>query len=113
MQYSLPQAFNHSEIEADAKRHPNLRLFTVDVASSNTPALDVNVATPYVWSRASASAVTGPHFHWFSAVCYLFGRDLHVSMASRVPIGLVAASVGGTHIRSWESSEALEACQSG
>ena len=42
----------------------------------------------------------------FSAIGYIFGRRL--SMASRVPIGLIDASVGGTTVETWTPADVVE-----
>ena len=42
----------------------------------------------------------------FSAIGYVFGRRLH--MASRVPIGLIDASVGGTTVETWTPEAVLK-----
>lgn len=44
---------------------------------------------------------------WFSAVCLAFGASLND--LTKVPIGLINASVGGTSIESWMSSESVKA----
>ena len=41
----------------------------------------------------------------FSAIGYVFGRRLH--MATRVPIGLIDASIGGTTVETWTPDEVL------
>ena len=42
----------------------------------------------------------------FSAIGYVFGRRLH--MASRVPIGLIDVSVGGTTVETWTPQAVVE-----
>jgi hypothetical protein len=39
------------------------------------------------------ATVGGPGFGWFSAVCFLYGRDLYTALEEEVPIGLVASNV--------------------
>lgn len=114
MAFSVEQAFNSSAIIADAGSYPDLRLFTVKHASPTQPAVDVNVSTPYPgWAVSNGSTVGGPGFGWFSAVCFLFGRDLHVGLKKKIPVGLVASNVGGTYIQLWSSYDALDACGGG
>ena len=113
MAFATSQANNASAIIADSGSYPNLRLFTVANprgSSSGAVALDVNVSTPYVWGVSNASTVRGPGFGWFSAVCYLYGRELYTALGGAVPIGLVASNVGGTAIQLWQSGDALAAC---
>ena len=42
-----------------------------------------------------------------SAVCYFFGRDLYKRLGGKVPIGLVAATQGGTKVELFMSPEAI------
>ncbi len=42
----------------------------------------------------------------FSAIGYIFGRRIH--MASRVPIGLIDASIGGTTVETWTPEAVLQ-----
>ena len=39
-----------------------------------------------------------------SAICYLFGRDLHAALGGDTPVGLVHSSVGGSQVQSWMTS---------
>jgi sialate O-acetylesterase len=41
----------------------------------------------------------------FSAIGYTFGRRIH--MASRIPIGLIDASIGGTTVETWTPEEVI------
>lgn len=41
------------------------------------------------------------------AVCYFFGRDLYRELGGKVPIGLVAATEGGTKIELFMSPDAI------
>jgi sialate O-acetylesterase len=60
-------------------------------------------------AKPSAVPLTNPVGNWsvctpgsveeFSAVLYFFGRDLQQGLG--VPVGLIHASLGGTHIESW------------
>ncbi len=84
----------------EAKRYPNLRLFTVENTSAHEPADDCpNVRT---WSDASADNIYN-----FSAVAYFFGRTLS-SFIDDVPIGLIHNSWGGTRIEAWMSEQAYD-----
>jgi sialate O-acetylesterase len=71
-------------------------LFTVGLAIAETPQATCHGR----WQDASAETVRG-----FSAVCWHFGRTLQ--QALDVPIGLVAASAGGTEIEMWTSERGL------
>ena len=62
----------------------------------SVPAEPVN----WQWRECSPETVRG-----FSAVGYLFGRQIHLELD--VPVGLVSTNWGGTVAEAWTSSEAL------
>jgi sialate O-acetylesterase len=76
--------------------NPALRLYTVPRRKAESPAGEVEA----VWKRCDSAAAMD-----FSAVAFYFGRDLQV--AQQVPIGLIAASWGGSPIESWMPLESL------
>ncbi len=78
------------EIIAESAQYPDIRLFTVRIDGAPEPREDVSGA----WSEASPATVRD-----FSAVGYLFGRELH--RALRVPVGIINSSCGGTWIEAW------------
>ncbi len=47
----------------------------------------------------------------FSAVCWLFGRNLHRKLG--IPVGLVQSTWEGTRIEAWSSPKALNECWPG
>ncbi len=96
MEFALDSAQN-AQAEIAAAQYPNLRLFTVERATSQTPLDDVTghweVCTPETAGD-------------FSAVGYFFGRDL--LQAGVQPIGLIHTSWGGTVAEAWTSFGALK-----
>jgi len=82
-----------------ANNYNQIRLFTVEVHSSEQPIEDVSKARP--WSICSADSVKD-----FSAVAYFFGRDLAKAL-KHTPIGLIDASSDGTRCEAWCSTESL------
>ena len=84
--------------EIAAAEYPKIRLFTAAKVTAFTPQTDVKGA----WSLCTPQKVGG-----FSAVAYLFGRDLLKNLD--VPIGLIHTSWGGTVCEAWMSREAIEA----
>jgi sialate O-acetylesterase len=80
----------------DVPSGPPIRLFTVGLAIAETPQATCRGR----WQDASTETVRG-----FSAVCWHFGRTLQHALD--VPIGLVAASAGGTEIEMWTSERGL------
>ena len=110
MAFSLNQAYNASAEIADSGRYPGLRLATVNLTDAATPQTAVGTMANYTWARSGPSAfvpVGGKTETYFSAVCYLFGRELYVGLGGDVPIGLVDASWGGVKIETLMAPNAL------
>jgi sialate O-acetylesterase len=84
-----------------------------EVAGANQAEIRL-FATPYVIAQKPATTMGG---NWvvckpetatgFSAVGYLFGREIH--QATKLPVGLIGCYWGGTPAEAWTSAEALEA----
>lgn len=89
MQWPVAASANAQE-EIKAADYSKLRLFSVPLVPSGTPAKNV-AAT---WQVCTPQTVPG-----FSAVCYYFGRELHKTLD--VPVGMIASSWGGTAIQPW------------
>jgi len=87
-----------AEAEIAGADFPRIRLFRVEQKTAPKPE-----------SRTASSgwhAVTPDRVADFSAVAYLFGRELH--QRYRVPIGLIQAAWGGTVAEAWMSGSALQ-----
>jgi sialate O-acetylesterase len=84
--------------EIAAANFPQIRLFNVDRATAMRPAADVG-------SRGWV-AVTPESIRGFSAVAYLFGRELF--QRYQVPIGLIESAYGGTPAETWVSERSLK-----
>jgi len=99
----------HSDVELASANFPGVRLMTLPEGA--TPTLQKNFSREDtgegekkgVWCVCSPGSLPVRHF---SAIGYIFGRRLH--MASRIPIGLIDTSVGGTVVEACASREALE-----
>ncbi|HEX8572365.1 MAG TPA: sialate O-acetylesterase [Allosphingosinicella sp.] len=91
MEFPLARALN-GEAEAAAAADPQLRVLTVSRKTATAPA--AGFGGPVAWAAASPQSVKD-----FSAACYFMARDLKSSQ--KVPVGAIAASWGGTAIRSW------------
>lgn len=83
--------------EITAADFPDVRLFKVDFRTRAKPADDF---ANEGWTTATPQTVKS-----FSAVAFLFGRNLH--QRYHVPIGLIEASVGGTLAEAWMSDAGL------
>jgi sialate O-acetylesterase len=88
---------NNAEAEIRTANFPNMRLFQVKRAQARRPRGDVD--------RAGWVAATPDTVATFSAVAYLFGRELQQRYG--IPIGLIDATWGGTPAETWMSSGSL------
>jgi sialate O-acetylesterase len=86
------------EKEIAAANYPNLRMFTVKEAKSYTPEAEVKGE----WKICSPETVPG-----FSAVGYLFARDLQQRL--KVPVGIVTVAYGASTAEAWVPREAIAA----
>jgi sialate O-acetylesterase len=84
--------------EIAAANFPQLRMFTAKASTAYTPQTDV----PGVW-QVCTPAVVGD----WSAVGYLFGRNLN--MALKQPVGILLSAFGASTAESWIPREALVA----
>ncbi|KAH9504411.1 hypothetical protein Btru_063547 [Bulinus truncatus] len=99
---------NDASLEiANAHNYPNIRLMTVDLIEAATPQYDL-IKIEEDWSKPANDTVGHWDWSYFSAVCWLFGKEIHI--ARNYPIGLISTNWGGTPIKAWSSPEALAAC---
>jgi sialate O-acetylesterase len=91
-------AVENASAETAAADHPDIRHQRVALTTSPTPQDDVKTSGWQV-----SSPVTAPNF---SAVAYLFARDLEHDL--HIPIGIVNSSWGGTGVTAWTSLDALK-----
>ena len=108
MELTVSMIYNGSIEIANAGNYPKIRLFTAAPKASAKP-VDELLGFMLNWSVASPESVGGPDEHYMSAVCWLYGRMIHEALGGR-PIGLIAASLGGTMIELWMPQKALEEC---
>ncbi len=95
MAYDMRSVTNYGA-EVAAADFPQIRLLQVNSPVKAAPAQTFNGA----WQVCSPQTVER-----FSAVGYLFGRELYRNL--KVPIGLIDASVSGTPAQAWVSASAL------
>ena len=89
---------NRSAEEIAGANQPNIRLLPMKQKTSEYPLRD-NDSSWTVCTPATAAN--------FSAVAYLFGREL--AARERVPIGLIDSTWGGTVVEAWFSLDAIGA----
>ena len=99
MQWSLDQV-NDSDLEKVAAKFPNIRLVSVPQVGTQEPQWNFNGK----WQVCSPETVSG-----FSAVGYLFGKQLHHTLG--VPVGLINNAWGGSAAEAWVKREKLAATE--
>ena len=87
-------ASNNFEEEKAAANFPLIRYY----GESSGPAEKPQAEGKGIWQVCTPENVRG-----FSAVLYFFGREIHREIG--VPVGLICAAAGATHIESWVSAE--------
>jgi sialate O-acetylesterase len=93
-----PYGLLDEEKEIAAANFPQLRMFTV----KNVKSIDPLAAVEGEWQVCSPATVAN-----FSAVGYLFGRDLN--QALKVPVGIVLSAYGASTAEAWVPREAMAA----
>jgi sialate O-acetylesterase len=91
-----PYGLMDEEKEIAAANYPQLRMFTVKNAKAYEPQAEVVGE----WKVCSPETVPD-----FSAVGYLFGRDLN--QALKVPVGIVLSAYGASTAEAWVPREAM------
>ena len=89
---------NNAEVEIARANFPQIRLFLVKHNAALLPQSDVDSEG---WRAVTPETVSD-----FSAVAYLFGRELHERY--RIPVGLIESSWGNTVAEAWMSASALQ-----
>ncbi len=77
---------------------PSIRLLVIHQKTSESPLRDIDGS----WSLCTPETAAN-----FSAVAYLFGREL--ATREHIPIGLIDSTWGGTVVEAWISLDALSA----
>ena len=110
MTFSINQDMNANATIAKSGSFPGIRMLTVDTATATAPLDDIaraKGATPESsWLTSTPKSFGSALFGYPSAICYYTALHLHQHLQSKVPIGVVAASVGGSAIEFWLSDAA-------
>ena len=101
-QYAVRNPRNRKCNRRDCTRHyPSIRLFTVGQKTSSATPLGDLQTIEQPWSVASHQSIAGGGgFGLFSAVCWIFGREVLDRLGGTVPIGLVSNNWG---CKSWQN----------
>lgn len=94
MQWSANAGINNASSEIEAANYPNIRFFGVDHRTASYPQIDLEGT----WANCTPETMQN-----FSAIAYFFARQLQNQ--TRIPIGLINSSWGGTPAESWMPSE--------
>ena len=97
MEWSADSKINNGEQEISNANYPNIRLFQVKKAGSETRQDNCFAR----WENCSPSTM-----HSFSAIGYFFGRSLFENL--KIPIGIINVSWGGTPAEVWIKKERVE-----
>ncbi len=99
----------NAEQELAAANYPLIRLMNVKIANPGAPARDFETrARPgedYPWKSWVACTPASLDEIKFSAVGYFFARKLFGEL--KVPVGMIEATAGGTHIEGWTPAGAF------
>lgn len=96
MEFNLQDVLNAAH-EVKHANYPEIRLYSVEKRIALKP--DEN-------SRGTWSICSPEHAKYFPAIGYFFGRRINTD--TKIPIGLINSSWGGTVIESWISAEGLK-----
>jgi len=111
MQFAMPNIANASREVSRADKYPSIRLFTVGQGTRSTTPLDDLQTIEEQWSVSNSTSIAGNGgFGYFSAVCWVFGREVYDKLGGAVPIGLINNNWGGTPVESWTTPDTLKAC---
>ena len=102
MQMGIGEAQDGAK-EIAAANLPNIRLLMVPNSCKQEPQSD----QAGVWKVCTPENIAQGGWNGFSAAGYFFGRELHRNL--NLPVGLIAATWGGTPIQPWISLKALKA----
>jgi sialate O-acetylesterase len=108
MQLTVGMIYNGTEEIVNAANYPKIRVFTAALKNSTIPVEEL-LQIRLKWSIPGNYTIGGPDWDWMSAVCWLYGRQIHQALNGR-PIGLIASSYGGTRIEYWMPPKALDDC---
>lgn len=90
----------NSEKEIAEAKFPNIRLLQADHITSNAPLNDAKVANGG-WQECNPKYIAE-----FSSTAYFFAREVYEK--TKIPIGLIHTSWGGTIAEAWTSAESLK-----
>ena len=110
MELTMTNIINSTEEIAASAAFTTIRYMVVGHAVSEAADPDADVAVEQGW----ADPMDAARLANMSAVCFLYARSLQALWAAEgrevVPLGLVAASWGGTPVEAWTPPDTLATC---
>jgi sialate O-acetylesterase len=106
MTFSVNQDMNGSTTIAESRNYTGIRMITIDTDTATTPlanAKRVKYKGNSTWLVSAPESFGTATFSYPSAICYYYARELYTHFESKVPIGIISASVGGSNIQFWMS----------
>jgi sialate O-acetylesterase len=110
MELDLAALF-HGDAEILSANFPNIRLMTIPSSADQLPKKEFERINEYdSWlerydKKGSWFPCTPATVATFSGLGYIFGRRIH--MVSKIPIGLIDLSLGGTTLEAWLAPKTL------
>ena len=109
MEYAMPAVANKTLERQAANHFPTIRFFSVGHSTASVTPLRNLQSVWEPWQVASNVSINKDYspghtlFSTFSAVCWLFGKELstQLSPTGDVPLGLVSNNWGGTQVEMW------------
>lgn len=112
MAFSMDSVFNATVEVARAASYPLVRVMTVGAGvTSSIPLTQFGAPLLQNWSVASPTSIGGTgNWTFFSAACWLTGRNIADALGGDVPIGLISSNWGGTRIEAWTTADSNAQC---
>lgn len=104
MERRMNQIFKPPKI-ASFSAYTNIKMFLVNHAISITPREDLKSGWDKWYAPNDIEKLSA-----FSAVCFLYAKELTDVMGPDYIFGLIASTWGGTRIETWSSPDALKSC---
>ena len=116
MQMGMGEILNSTEEMARMADYPMIRMYSVQLTTSETPMDDLVKENPFQktsWARTTDTFPADPNkplITYFSAVCLLYATNIADVYGKDKVFGLIESNWGGTIIEAWMPPEPLDAC---
>ena len=106
MEFTMGGQVNGTQLVQEATEHyQHLRVVTIGCyTQSDVPLPDLQKIEK-TWSLPNEESMKREGFFGrFSAVCWLFGKEISDALDNKVPLGLISNNVGGSKIEPWQEN---------